>query len=186
MLVERFLGLEATSRLSRAALETLAIIAYQQPITRPYIDGVRGVNSAASLSTSPSSPVRPRPSTRTASRRRGSGASATAGAIRRRKSGQSSIIGAALVAMAISLDGSFPFLGMGDKENPVNIWFWRAGWQQESDGPGHLRCGSEPPERHVRDHLLAPILGERLRHVGHAFRKGQSQWVRTRSRMAAR
>jgi segregation and condensation protein B len=44
-LVERFLGLEATSRLSRAALETLAIIAYQQPVTRPEIDAIRGVNS---------------------------------------------------------------------------------------------------------------------------------------------
>jgi len=44
-LVDRFLGLEATSRLSRAALETLAIVAYQQPITRPYIEGVRGVSS---------------------------------------------------------------------------------------------------------------------------------------------
>jgi len=43
--VERFLGLEATSRLSRAALETLAIIAYQQPITRPQIEAVRGVSS---------------------------------------------------------------------------------------------------------------------------------------------
>jgi segregation and condensation protein B len=43
--VERFLGLEATSRLSRAALETLAIIAYQQPVTRPGVDAVRGVNS---------------------------------------------------------------------------------------------------------------------------------------------
>ena len=43
--IERFLGLEATSRLSRAALETLAIIAYQQPVTRPAIDAVRGVNS---------------------------------------------------------------------------------------------------------------------------------------------
>lgn len=43
--VERFLGLEATSRLSRAALETLAIIAYQQPVTRPSVDSVRGVNS---------------------------------------------------------------------------------------------------------------------------------------------
>ncbi len=43
--VERFLGLEATSRLSRAALETLAIIAYQQPVTRPEIDAVRGVSS---------------------------------------------------------------------------------------------------------------------------------------------
>jgi segregation and condensation protein B len=44
-LIERFLGLEATSHLSRAALETLAIIAYQQPVTRPQIDSIRGVNS---------------------------------------------------------------------------------------------------------------------------------------------
>jgi segregation and condensation protein B len=44
-LVERFLGLDASSRLSRAALETLAIVAYQQPITRPEVDAVRGVNS---------------------------------------------------------------------------------------------------------------------------------------------
>ncbi|MCC6567800.1 MAG: SMC-Scp complex subunit ScpB [Anaerolineales bacterium] len=44
-LVEHFLGLEATSHLSRAALETLAIIAYQQPVTRPQIDSIRGVNS---------------------------------------------------------------------------------------------------------------------------------------------
>ena len=43
--VERFLGLEASSKLSRAALETLAIIAYQQPVTRPEIDAVRGVSS---------------------------------------------------------------------------------------------------------------------------------------------
>ncbi|HKJ38566.1 MAG TPA: SMC-Scp complex subunit ScpB [Anaerolineales bacterium] len=44
-LIERFLGLEATTRLSRAALETLAIVAYQQPVTRPQIDSIRGVNS---------------------------------------------------------------------------------------------------------------------------------------------
>ncbi len=43
--VERFLGLESTSKLSRAALEALAIIAYQQPVTRPEIDAVRGVSS---------------------------------------------------------------------------------------------------------------------------------------------
>ena len=43
--VETFLGLEATARLSRAALETLAIVAYRQPITRPAIDAIRGVNS---------------------------------------------------------------------------------------------------------------------------------------------
>ena len=44
-IVERFLGLEASSRLSRAALEALAIAAYQQPVTRPQIDAIRGVNS---------------------------------------------------------------------------------------------------------------------------------------------
>jgi segregation and condensation protein B len=43
--VEKFLGLEATARLSRAALETLAIVAYRQPITRPAIDAIRGVSS---------------------------------------------------------------------------------------------------------------------------------------------
>lgn len=48
-LVETFLGLEAITRLSRAALETLAIIAYQQPVTRPQVDSLRGVNSDAMM-----------------------------------------------------------------------------------------------------------------------------------------
>lgn len=43
--VETFLGLEATQKLSRAALETLTIIAYRQPVSRPAIDSIRGVNS---------------------------------------------------------------------------------------------------------------------------------------------
>jgi segregation and condensation protein B len=43
--VERFLGLDATQKLSRAALEALAIIAYRQPVTRPGVDAIRGVNS---------------------------------------------------------------------------------------------------------------------------------------------
>lgn len=47
--IERFLGLEARSHLSRAALETLAIVAYNQPATRPQIDSVRGVNSETML-----------------------------------------------------------------------------------------------------------------------------------------
>jgi segregation and condensation protein B len=47
--IELFLGLESTSRLTRAALETLAIIAYQQPITHPQIDSIRGVNSDSML-----------------------------------------------------------------------------------------------------------------------------------------
>jgi segregation and condensation protein B len=43
--IEEFLGLEITTTLSRAALESLAIISYKQPITRPQIDEIRGVNS---------------------------------------------------------------------------------------------------------------------------------------------
>ncbi len=50
-LIERFLGLELSTRLSQAALETLAIVAYMQPITRPAIEQVRGVNSDGALRT---------------------------------------------------------------------------------------------------------------------------------------
>ncbi|GAA0327662.1 SMC-Scp complex subunit ScpB [Oceanobacillus sp. FSL W7-1293] len=39
------------SRMSQAALETLAIIAYQQPITRTEIDEIRGVRSERPLQT---------------------------------------------------------------------------------------------------------------------------------------
>lgn len=45
--VERLLGFDRTTRLSNAALETLAIIAYRQPITRAQIEAIRGVNSDA-------------------------------------------------------------------------------------------------------------------------------------------
>ena len=37
------------SRLSRPALEALAIIAYRQPVSRPEVDAVRGVNSEGVL-----------------------------------------------------------------------------------------------------------------------------------------
>lgn len=47
--IERFLGLEVTTRLSPAALEVLAIVAYLQPVTRPHIDQLRGVNSDGAL-----------------------------------------------------------------------------------------------------------------------------------------
>jgi len=49
--VEKFLDLEATTTLSQAALETLAIIAYKQPVTRPEVDMIRGVNSDAVMRT---------------------------------------------------------------------------------------------------------------------------------------
>lgn len=38
-------------RLSQAALETLAIVAYKQPVTRTEIDAIRGVNSDSPLRT---------------------------------------------------------------------------------------------------------------------------------------
>ena len=43
--IEAFMGIETTTTLSRASLETLAIIAFKQPITRPMIEELRGVNS---------------------------------------------------------------------------------------------------------------------------------------------
>jgi segregation and condensation protein B len=49
--VRRLLGIERETRLSSAALETLAIVAYQQPVTRSAIEGVRGVDSTAVLAT---------------------------------------------------------------------------------------------------------------------------------------
>lgn len=49
--IERFLGLEFSGKLSQAGLETLAIIAYRQPITRPEVDAIRGVNSDSVLRT---------------------------------------------------------------------------------------------------------------------------------------
>ena len=49
--IEKFLDLDLTTRLSKPALETLAIIAYQQPATRAQIEHVRGVNCDTVLST---------------------------------------------------------------------------------------------------------------------------------------
>jgi segregation and condensation protein B len=49
--VERFLGHRSEQRLSHAALETLAIIAYKQPVTRPHIEALRGVDSGRALAT---------------------------------------------------------------------------------------------------------------------------------------
>lgn len=46
--VRRFLKVKP-QRLTRAAVETLALIAYRQPVTRPEIEDVRGVDSGAVL-----------------------------------------------------------------------------------------------------------------------------------------
>jgi segregation and condensation protein B len=47
--VERFLGLESRQRISGAALEALAIIAYRQPVTRATVEQIRGVNSDGAI-----------------------------------------------------------------------------------------------------------------------------------------
>jgi segregation and condensation protein B len=47
--VQRALNPERPSRLSRPAMETLAIIAYRQPVTRAAIEAIRGVNCDAVL-----------------------------------------------------------------------------------------------------------------------------------------
>jgi segregation and condensation protein B len=49
-LVQQYLG-QDKGKLSQAALETLAIVAYRQPITRVEIDDIRGINSAGALQT---------------------------------------------------------------------------------------------------------------------------------------
>lgn len=49
--VERYLGSPPPVRLSRAALEALAVVAYRQPVTRGDIDAIRGVNSDSAVAT---------------------------------------------------------------------------------------------------------------------------------------
>ena len=43
--VERFVGSRRSARLSAAAMETLAVVAYKQPISRAQISAIRGVNA---------------------------------------------------------------------------------------------------------------------------------------------
>lgn len=37
-------------------------------------------------------------------------------------------------AVQFSLTRAFTFLGMGDKDNPVNVWHWKSDWQADVDG----------------------------------------------------
>lgn len=49
--VSRFLLDERQARLSSAALEALAVVAYRQPVTRAQVEALRGVNSERALGT---------------------------------------------------------------------------------------------------------------------------------------
>lgn len=48
---EKLFGEARSKRLSNSALETLAIIAYKQPVTRIEVDAIRGVRSSSALDT---------------------------------------------------------------------------------------------------------------------------------------
>ena len=48
-LLQKYSQSPIAARLSQAALETLAVIAYKQPLTRMEVDQIRGVNSSASI-----------------------------------------------------------------------------------------------------------------------------------------
>ncbi len=50
-ILRSYLGYRSRARLSQAALETLAIVAYRQPITLPEINFLRGVSSAGVVRT---------------------------------------------------------------------------------------------------------------------------------------
>jgi segregation and condensation protein B len=47
--IAALLGLPMTAKLTTAAMETLAVISYRQPVTRAQIESVRGVNSDRAL-----------------------------------------------------------------------------------------------------------------------------------------
>ena len=47
--VKEALGVKEGGNLSRSSLETIAIIAYNQPVTRMYVEQVRGVDSTYSI-----------------------------------------------------------------------------------------------------------------------------------------
>jgi segregation and condensation protein B len=49
--IEDLLGLDVQLRFTQAAMETLSIVAYAQPVTRPQIESIRGVSSDSTLRT---------------------------------------------------------------------------------------------------------------------------------------
>ena len=49
--IEELLGLDVQLRFTQAALETLSIVAYAQPVTRPQIESIRGVSSDSTIRT---------------------------------------------------------------------------------------------------------------------------------------
>jgi DMSO reductase family type II enzyme heme b subunit len=51
-------------------------------------------------------------------------------------------------SLQFSMTGNYGFLGMGDAQNPVNLWQWKAGWQAEAEGR-ELGMETVYPSMHV-------------------------------------
>ncbi len=50
-IVQKFLEIKRTAPLSKAAMEALAIVAYKQPVTKTYVEQVRGVDCTGIMNT---------------------------------------------------------------------------------------------------------------------------------------
>lgn len=52
-------------------------------------------------------------------------------------------------SLQFSMTGKYGFLGMGDADNPVNLWQWRAGWEIEGGQLPTLAMAAAYPSMHV-------------------------------------
>ena len=51
-------------------------------------------------------------------------------------------------AVQFSMNETYPFLGMGEKNDPVNVWHWKSDWQAEVDGH-RAEVADLHPDMHV-------------------------------------
>jgi len=69
-------------------------------------------------------------------------------------------------ALQFSLSGRYGFIGMGDKDNPVNLWSWKAGWQAEA------AAGTTPDMHAVYHSMHADTYFQPDRHFATAVSAG--------------
>ncbi len=75
-------------------------------------------------------------------------------------------------AVQFSLNGTYPFLGMGDKDNPVNVWHWKSDWQSEVDGKRE-DIAEAFPAMHVDYYDRTEPIFVTARAAGNLFAAGQ-------------
>jgi len=75
-------------------------------------------------------------------------------------------------AVQFSLNGTYPFLGMGDKENPVNVWHWKSDWQAEVDG-ARADVDTAHPRLHVDDYPRKEAIFVTARAAGNLIAAGE-------------